>query len=97
MLSWLRNIRHIQTGDSVEVVGGPYAGRTGVVTRADAGAYEVFIDACCQPTLQAALLRRLSRRGLSQAVRTAREADPIGEEARATTEIRDWVDSMGPH
>lgn len=97
MLRWLRNGRRPKVGDDVEIVGGPYAGRSGVITGADGGSYEVFIDECCRPTLEAAQLRRLSRRSLTHLVRDARESDPISEEARATTEIRDWVDSQGPH
>ncbi len=97
MLNWLRNARRPKVGDGIDVIDGPYAGKNGVITGADGGAYAVFIDECCQPILQAAQFRRASRRSLSQVVRQARESDPIGEEARATTQIRDWVDSVGPH
>jgi ribosomal protein L24 len=86
-----------KVGDGVEVIAGPYAGKAGVVTRAAADELDVFIDDCCRPTLRASEVRRARHRSLRDAVRRARESDPIGEEARATTQIRDWVDSMGPH
>jgi ribosomal protein L24 len=97
MLNRLLNRGRPSVGDGVEIIAGPYAGKAGVVTRAEANDLDVFIDDCCRPTLQASEVRRMRRRSLQQAVRQARESDPIGEEARATTEIRDWVDSMGPH
>jgi ribosomal protein L24 len=97
MLQWLRNIGQPRVGESVEVIDGPFTGRTGLITRVRPRTYDVFIDECCRPTLEAAQIRRLKRHSLGRLVRKAHESDPISEEARATTELRDWVDSMGPH
>lgn len=96
MLNWLASLRRARVGDGVEVLDGPYAGRSGVVTRVEDGTWDVFIDECCQPRLQGAQLRRVRRRSLHQVMKEAREADPIAVEGRAAAEIRDWVDSMGP-
>lgn len=96
MLDWIASLRRVRVGDGVEVTDGPYAGRTGVVTRVDDGTWDVFIDECCQPRLVGAQLKRLRRRNLGQVMKETREADPIATEGRATAEIRDWVDSMGP-
>jgi hypothetical protein len=97
MLNRLLNRGRPNVGDGVEVMAGPYAGKTGVVTRSAADGIDVFIDDCCRPTLQASEVRRQRRRSLRDVVQQARESDPIGEEARATAQIRDWVDSQGPH
>lgn len=86
-----------KVGQSVEIVSGPYAGRAGVITSTDAGGgYQVFIDDCCQPIVAAAQLRRVRRRDMRRTIRAARESDPLSEQGRATAEIRDWVDSIGP-
>lgn len=90
MLNWLASLRRARVGDGVEVIDGPYAGRSGTVTRVEDGTWHVFIDECCQPRLQAAQLRRSrNRRNVGRAVRSAKESDVEGELARSTMDGRD--------
>ncbi|HEY7331609.1 MAG TPA: KOW motif-containing protein [Candidatus Limnocylindria bacterium] len=95
MFGWLRG-RTLRRGDAVRVMGGPYAGRDGVV--ADVGTdvlIGVYIDECCQPRLPASALRRSrSRRNIGRAVRSAKESDAEGELARSMMDGRDLGDGF---
>jgi len=48
-----------RVGDLVAVLDGPYAGKTGTVTAVQGAESTVYIDECCQPTLNAQSLRRV--------------------------------------
>ena len=50
-----------RSGDTVAVLDGPYAGKTGTVTAVNGHESTVYIDECCQPTLTASSLRRVGR------------------------------------
>jgi hypothetical protein len=95
MFGWLRG-RTLRRGDAVRVMGGPYAGRDGVV--ADVGTdvlIGVYIDECCQPRLPASALRRSrSRRNVGRAVRSAKESDVEGELVRSMMDGRDLGDGF---
>ena len=53
-------------GDTVKVLDGPYAGKSGSVTAVNGHQFTVYIDECCQPQLPEPSLRRVraSRRSL---------------------------------
>ena len=84
-----------RVGDLVTVLRGDYAGKTGTITQiADAG-FTVFIDECCQPTLERDTFRREWRgRGIPGASRKARESDTEGELARLAAAYRDRDNSI---
>jgi ribosomal protein L24 len=61
MFERLRNLFNgkPRPGDTVTVLDGPYAGKTGTVTPVNGHEYTVYIDECCQPQLTEASLRRV--------------------------------------
>ena len=63
MFERLRNLfnRKPRPGDTVAVLDGPYAGKTGTVTAVNGHESTVYIDECCQPELTEASLRRVRR------------------------------------
>jgi hypothetical protein len=96
MINWIRQLRGVHGGDTVQVADGPYAGRNGVVTSVDPdGRLRVFIDECCQPVLPAALLKRVRRgRDIGDSVRESRLADADGEMERIRMDSRDMGDGF---
>ena len=56
----------LEVGDTVTVLDGPYAGKSGTITAVNGDEFDVYIDECCQPQLTEASLRRVraSRRSL---------------------------------
>ena len=48
-------------GDTVKVLDGPYAGKSGSVTAVKGHEFSVYIDECCQPQLAEPSLQRVRR------------------------------------
>ena len=61
MFERLRNLFNgkPRSGDTVAVLDGPYAGKTGTVGAVNGREFTVYIDECCQPQLTEASLRRV--------------------------------------
>lgn len=66
-----------RVGDLLEVTDGPYVGKTGtLVAIGETGAFTVFIDECCQPTLRPdQVLRRRRAWGRAKAADPGQEAE----------------------
>jgi ribosomal protein L24 len=61
MFGRLRNLFNAKPrpGDTVAVLDGPYAGKTGAVAAMNGHEFTVYIDECCQPQLTEGSLRRV--------------------------------------
>jgi ribosomal protein L24 len=89
MLDWIRSLGRPGRGDAVVVIGGPYAGQTGVIQLVtDEGRLGVYIDECCQPVLDADQVRRARRRDIGNAARDAKLNDPEAVMRRHEIESR---------
>ena len=89
-MQWLRSRRAVKVGTLVDVLDGPYAGRSGHVRAvAPDGRLSVYIDDCCQPTLDASQLKRVRGPDIGGAARRARLADVNGELDRHAVDSRD--------
>ena len=85
MFERLRNLFNgkPRSGDTVAVLDGPYAGKTGTVGAVKGHEFTVYIDECCQPQLtHDAFEREWRGRNIHLTARRAREGDEEGEMAR---------------
>jgi hypothetical protein len=90
LIQWFRTRRGVRPGTAVDVLNGPYAGRSGLVRAvAPDGRLTVYIDDCCQPTLDATQVKRVRGPDVGGAARRARLADVDGELDRHAIDSRD--------
>jgi hypothetical protein len=90
VMGWLRSLREVKPGTVVAVGDGPYAGKSGVVRAVAAdGRLSVYIDECCQPTLDASQVKPVRGPDIAGAARKARLADTRGELDRHIIDSRD--------
>jgi hypothetical protein len=80
----------LKAGTAVDVLSGPYAGKSGHVRAVAAdGRLSVYIDECCQPMLDASQVKRVRGPDITGAAREARLADTRGELDRHAIDSRD--------
>ena len=90
VMEWLRSRGGVKPGTRVDVLDGPYAGKSGQVRAVAAdGRLSVYIDECCQPTLDPSQIKRVRGPDIGGAAREARLADTRGELDRHAIDSRD--------